>query len=103
MTARRPLSTALAAGALLCVGWLVPTAHATTAHPEPGAAHPSSAHASTAHLPAPAPRDGRRLADSGSVDTTPYVYGGLGFVAVGGALVTVAVRRSRAASGPSGA
>ncbi|EME98515.1 hypothetical protein J7W19_20385 [Streptomyces mobaraensis NBRC 13819 = DSM 40847] len=91
MTTRRPLLTAVAAGVLLCAGWLVPTANATPAHPS---AHPS----------APAPPDGRRLADSGSVDTTPYVYGGVGFVAVGGALVTLAVRRSRNAtpSSPSG-
>ncbi|UBI37108.1 MULTISPECIES: hypothetical protein [Streptomyces] len=91
MTARRPLLTAVAAGALLCVGWLVPAAHATTAHPAPPATHPS----------APAPDAGHRLADSGSVDTTPYVYGGVGFVAAGGALITLAIRRSRA-SGPSG-
>ncbi|MBZ4323462.1 hypothetical protein [Streptomyces huiliensis] len=91
MTARRPLLTAVAAGALLCAGWLVPTAHAASTHP-------------SAHAPAPAPaqHDGRRLADSGSVDTTPYVYGGVGFVTVGSALVTLAVRRSRH-NRPSGA
>ncbi|MER5784791.1 hypothetical protein ABT104_24165 [Streptomyces mobaraensis] len=96
MTTRRPLLTAVAAGVLLCAGWLVPTANATPAHPS---AHPS------APASAPAPPDGRRLADSGSVDTTPYVYGGVGFVAVGGALVTLAVRRSRNTTpySPSGA
>ncbi|MGI5339709.1 hypothetical protein ACQEVS_21115 [Streptomyces sp. CA-181903] len=96
MTARRPLLTAVAAGALLCVGWLVPTAHATTAHATTTHPGPPATRSS-----APGPDDGRRLADSGSVDTTPYVYGGVGFVTAGGALVTLAIRRSRA-SGPSG-
>ncbi|MFI0737205.1 hypothetical protein ACH4PU_03685 [Streptomyces sp. NPDC021100] len=95
MTARRPLLTAVAAGALLCAGWLVPTAHAATTHPPSPATRPS----------VPGPDDGHRLADSGSVDTTPYVYGGVGFVTAGGALITLAIRRSRAtgAAGPSGA
>ncbi|GAA3048052.1 hypothetical protein GCM10020000_30310 [Streptomyces olivoverticillatus] len=37
------------------------------------------------------------LADTGSVDTTPYLFGGVAFVAAGGALVTGALRRSRSA------
>ncbi|MER7400762.1 hypothetical protein ABT381_35195 [Streptomyces sp. NPDC000151] len=36
-----------------------------------------------------------RLADSGSIDTTPYAVGGTAFLGVGAALVTLAVRRSR--------
>ncbi|MBH1935502.1 hypothetical protein I5Q34_14675 [Streptomyces sp. AV19] len=92
MTARRPLLTAVAAGALLCAGWLVPTANATPSpeHPSPPSRHavPEKARDASA---------GTRLADTGSVDTTPYVFGGVGFLAAGGALVTVAVRRSRTA------
>ncbi|GAA0408230.1 hypothetical protein [Streptomyces luteireticuli] len=95
MTARRPLRpllTAVAAGALLCAGWLVPNAHAAPEHPSPPARHtvPEKARDAAA---------GTRLADTGSVDTTPYVLGGLGFVAAGGALVAVAARRSRTAYG----
>ncbi|MFI8994722.1 hypothetical protein [Streptomyces sp. NPDC053542] len=36
-----------------------------------------------------------RLADSGSLDTTPYAVGGTAFLGIGAALVTLAVRRSR--------
>ncbi|MFI9030641.1 hypothetical protein [Streptomyces sp. NPDC053560] len=36
-----------------------------------------------------------RLADSGSIDTTPYAVGGTAFLGIGAALVTLAVRRSR--------
>ncbi|MEU7040133.1 hypothetical protein AB0A77_03625 [Streptomyces varsoviensis] len=39
------------------------------------------------------------LADTGSVDTTPYLVGGIGFLGLGGALVTTAVRRTRASDG----
>ncbi|MEV4443530.1 hypothetical protein AB0K09_31975, partial [Streptomyces sp. NPDC049577] len=39
------------------------------------------------------------LADTGTVDTTPYLFGGVAFVAAGGALVTAAVRRSRTTGG----
>ncbi|MEU8551975.1 hypothetical protein [Streptomyces roseoverticillatus] len=92
MTARRPLLTAVAAGSLLCAVWFMPTANATveradrpTPRPAPAA---QSTQAAEQHL---------SLADTGSVDTTPYVFGGVAFLAAGGALVTVAVRRTRTA------
>lgn len=90
MTARRPLLTAVAAGSLLCAVWFMPSAHAT---PERTAPAQRSAE------PAAAPAEQQlSLADTGSVDTTPYVFGGVAFVAAGGALVTAAVRRSRTAA-----
>lgn len=86
MTARRPLLTAVAAGAVLCAVWCVPSAHAT-------AERPSAAEAAPA---APQGQDQEQvaLADTGSVDTTPYLVGGIAFVGAGGVLVTAAVRRS---------
>ncbi|GAA2915706.1 hypothetical protein GCM10020221_09350 [Streptomyces thioluteus] len=94
MTARRPLLTAVAAGVLLCAGWLVPTAHAT---PEHASSPTAPATGKNGQKDEQKPTRGVRLADTGSVDTTPYVLGGIGFVTAGGALVTVAVRRSRTA------
>ncbi|MFC5719006.1 hypothetical protein ACFP1Z_02265 [Streptomyces gamaensis] len=93
MTAHRPLLTAVAAGSLLCAVWCVPSAQAGPARAEPSPAAPVAV---TAPTPAPAGQ-GARLADSGSVDTTPYVLGGCAFLVAGGALVTVSVRRSRTA------
>ncbi|MCQ8770130.1 hypothetical protein [Streptomyces telluris] len=92
MTARRPLLTAVAAGSLLCAVWFMPTANATverTDRPAP-----------EAHVAAPSAQGAEQqlsLAASGGVDTTPYVFGGVAFLAAGGALVTVAVRRTRTA------
>ncbi|WP_058047114.1 hypothetical protein [Streptomyces roseifaciens] len=92
MTARRPLLTAVAAGSLLCAVWFMPTANATverTDRPAP--------EARLATPPAQGSEQQLSLAASGSADTTPYVFGGVALVAAGGALVTVAVRRTRTA------
>ncbi|GHG79401.1 hypothetical protein [Streptomyces griseocarneus] len=88
MTTRRPLLTAIAAGTLLSAMWFVPSANATPEHRQ-AQRQPASAAPHTAGL---------ALADSGSVDTTPYLFGGIAFVAAGGAMVTAAVRRSRTAA-----
>ncbi|MET9418487.1 hypothetical protein ABZY03_30710 [Streptomyces klenkii] len=93
MTAHRPLLTAVAAGSLLCAVWFMPTANATTERAERPAPRPVPA-----AQPAQAAEQHLSLADSGSVDTTPYVFGGVAFVAAGGALVTAAVRRTRTAN-----
>lgn len=90
-TARRPLLTATAAGALLCALWFVPSANATEDAPEAGQAQPHAA----AGSPPPSPE--ARLADSGGIDTTPYLVGGAGFLGLGAAMVTVSLRRSRSA------
>ncbi|UQI48184.1 hypothetical protein M1P56_29590 [Streptomyces sp. HU2014] len=104
MTAHRPLLTAVAAGSLLCAVWFVPSAHATAEPAGPGksdTARSATVTTETPAAPAPSvrkPAKAPALADSGSVDTTPYVFGGVAFVAAGGALVTAAVRRSRTAA-----
>ncbi|MEV0275594.1 hypothetical protein AB0I22_04320 [Streptomyces sp. NPDC050610] len=128
MTARRPLLTAAAAGSLLCALWFVPSAKATAEHTTPTQhSHRSTTvHASddsgdasdaskasraktaldssgraTAVEPAAMGQtsDDLALADTGSFDTTPYLVGGIGFLGLGGALVTAAVRRTRASEG----
>ncbi|WP_414168128.1 hypothetical protein ACMATS_14625 [Streptoverticillium reticulum] len=96
MTARRPLLTAVAAGAVLCAVWCVPSAHATAERP--GAAAVTTGAPPQGQAPAPGPEpEPVALADTGSVDTTPYLVGGIAFVGIGGALVTAAVRRGSSA------
>ncbi|MEV0266561.1 hypothetical protein AB0I49_35170 [Streptomyces sp. NPDC050617] len=116
MTARRPLLTAAAAGTLLCALWFVPSAKATAEHTTPT----QHSHRSTTSVPASDSKTSLdaagpataaepaamkqasgdlALADTGSVDTTPYLVGGIGFLGLGGALVTAAVRRTRLSDG----
>ncbi|MCA6093271.1 hypothetical protein LE181_14005 [Streptomyces sp. SCA3-4] len=90
MTARRPLLTAVAAGTLLSAVWFVPSANASDDRPAPAARQQARQ--------TPVPTAELALADTGSVDTTPYVFGGVAFVAAGGALVTAAVRKQRTAA-----
>ncbi|MGW2491681.1 hypothetical protein ACWCV9_31300 [Streptomyces sp. NPDC001606] len=109
-SARRPLLTATAAGTLLCALWFVPSANASQDSParateasstttatqvtqqvtQEGRAV-SAATAQTAHETA----EGAGLADTGSIDTTPYVVGGTLFLAVGAGFVVYSVRRER--------
>ncbi|MEU6314535.1 hypothetical protein [Streptomyces sp. NPDC047014] len=113
MSARRPLLTALGATTLLAALWFVPSAGATS----PGAEEhvsgvPAGANAFAADSGAPggpgtvALQAGARtepaaqpltLADTGSVDTTPYILGGTLFLGVGAAAVAFSVRRSPSA------
>ncbi|MFF8842618.1 LAETG motif-containing sortase-dependent surface protein [Streptomyces sp. NPDC015127] len=86
--ARRPLLTATAAGTLLCALWFVPSANATAerqAAQQPGAGSATETQTSGGHE--------LRLAETGSVDTTPYVIGGTAFLAVGAGFVAYSVRR----------
>lgn len=88
--ARRSLFTATAAAALLGALWFVPTATATPEH---------FSHADqrqTADAVAAQSDRQLRLADTGSVDTTPYVIGGSVFLGLGVGFVTYSVRRGRA-------
>ncbi|MFF8815805.1 hypothetical protein [Streptomyces pactum] len=104
MTARRPLLTAAAAGSMLCALWFVPSADATEARGGEGPAGRSPAYARQVSGPAtggdsPVPSPGGPdLADSGSVDVTPYVVGGVGFLGLGVAMVTASMRRPRSAA-----
>lgn len=102
-SARRPLLTATAAATLLCALWFVPSANASqdssdrasteasTTHLTQQARAVSQATAETAQEAA----DGTELADTGSIDTTPYVVGGTLFLGVGAGFVVYSVRRER--------
>ncbi|MEU7282653.1 hypothetical protein AB0A69_28325 [Streptomyces sp. NPDC045431] len=102
--ARRPLLTATAAGTLLCALWFVPSANATAEDPVVRAPEETRTNAtstvstlstvSTASQPQPQQqRQELALADTGSVDTTPYLIGGTAFLTLGAGLVAFAVRR----------
>ncbi|MFC8920186.1 hypothetical protein ACGF5F_02920 [Streptomyces sp. NPDC047821] len=82
--ARRPLLTATAAGTLLGALWFVPSANATVERPPAEQHETRTSTASGQDL---------ALADTGSVDTTPYLIGGAAFLGVGTGLVAFAVRR----------
>jgi hypothetical protein len=110
------LLTATAAGILLGALWFVPSANATDAPARAVTSAESTAHVSEQGRAAstsvaaravtePAARTGTQagapaaggteLADTGSVDTTPYVVGGTLFLAVGAGFVVYSVRRER--------
>jgi len=122
--ARRSLLTATAAGTLLGALWFVPSANATPEKPaqhsnmstnttsrtalqvstesgdtQSGAADASDAGANDTSSDTTGSRDnGTLLADTGSVDTTPYVVGGTLFLGLGAGCVTYSVRRERTAA-----
>lgn len=119
-SARRSLLTATAAATVLGALWFVPSAHASAEHSGPDGATASNAASPQATQQAraisaaasdtptgsaepatAAPSDastasgGAALADTGSVDTTPYVVGGTLFLGVGAGFVVYSVRRER--------
>ncbi|MFF7334683.1 hypothetical protein ACIQU5_00070 [Streptomyces sp. NPDC090306] len=119
-SARRSLLTATAAATLLGALWFVPSAHASAEHAGPDAAAASDAaspqatqqaraiSAAASDTPTGSARpatagpsgtstasDGTALADTGSVDTTPYVVGGTLFLGVGAGFVVYSIRRER--------
>ena len=120
-SARRPLLTATAAGTLLCALWFVPNANASQDTParsdvsatqQAARVTTTTADAGTLHASRSADRArvaaraagsdasdrfaaDTRLADTGSVDTTPYVVGGSLCLAVGAGFVVYSVRRER--------
>ncbi|MET7618221.1 hypothetical protein [Streptomyces sp. NPDC005408] len=91
--ARRPLLTATAAGTLLCALWFVPSANATA---ETEAVTEA---VQTQQTGAEAAAQGLALADTGTVDTTPYLIGGTAFLAIGVGFVTYSVRRPQSPAG----
>ncbi|MFD5630959.1 MULTISPECIES: LPXTG cell wall anchor domain-containing protein [unclassified Streptomyces] len=110
--ARRSLLTATAAGTLLGALWFVPSAKASQETPVGEVSAPASAPAApsaaatttttedgTATEPvADSDGDQTQLADTGSIDTTPYVVGGTLFLGLGAGFVTYSVRRERTAA-----
>ncbi|WP_069814706.1 hypothetical protein [Streptomyces sp. TP-A0874] len=100
MSARRPLLTASAAGTLLCALWFMPSANAAPEPADGGSAERQEQSAETG----PAPSDPRPaaetdgdpvLANTGSMNTTPYLLGGAAFLGCGAGLVALAARRAR--------
>ncbi|MEU5808972.1 LPXTG cell wall anchor domain-containing protein [Streptomyces sp. NPDC047718] len=115
MSARPPLLTSLGATTLLAALWFVPSANATAPEPAaPVSALPASANTggsgtvTMASDAAAGPADAAgaagtadtgatvALADTGGIDTTPYLLAGTLFLGVGAGFVTFSVRRSRA-------
>ncbi|MEV5613321.1 hypothetical protein [Streptomyces sp. NPDC052225] len=92
--ARRSLLTATAAGTLLGALWFVPNATAT---PEDA---PRTDRTRTASAVAAQSDQQLRLADTGTVDTTPYVVGGSVFLGLGVGFVAYSVRRGRSLEAP---
>ena len=93
-TARRTLLTATAAGTLLGALWFVPSANATQNTPEsPRIATSTTTDRTTTGVTSATAHT--QLADTGSVDTTPYVIGGTLFLGLGAGFVTYSVRRER--------
>ncbi|MFD3802056.1 hypothetical protein ACFWSF_36735 [Streptomyces sp. NPDC058611] len=109
MSARRPLLTALGATTLLAALWFVPSAGATA--PGPGTGRSGAPDAANGSGPAATATTGTitggavphaagkpaplLLADTGSVDTTPYLLGGTACLGLGAGFVVFSVRRSR--------
>ncbi len=102
-TARRTLLTATAAGSLLGALWFVPSANATQTTPGQQASTSVRASTETDTRTAAATDTsttgstdtGIQLADTGSVDTTPYMVGGTLLLFLGAGFVTYSVRRER--------
>ncbi|MFE4262856.1 hypothetical protein [Streptomyces sp. NPDC056883] len=100
MSARRSTLTALGATTLLAVLWFVPSANATAPeHAKAGSGAPAAgpAAANTEVQAASAAVPTLELADTGGVDTTPYLLGGTLFLGAGAGFVAFSVRRSRTA------
>ncbi|MEU8892472.1 hypothetical protein [Streptomyces sp. NPDC048442] len=116
MAALRPLLTATAAGGMLAALWFVPSANATvevpqrtagtaggTSQAQQAARTSAEPTASTPSARTPARPDAAlALADTGSVDTTPYVIGGTAFLGIGAGFMTYSVRRRGATGTPGG-
>ncbi|MBW8701255.1 hypothetical protein MBT84_16750 [Streptomyces sp. MBT84] len=93
-TTRRTLLTATAAGTLLGALWFVPSANATqdTSRDQTSVSLHTSTQTDTGE---DATTAGTQLADTGAVNTTPYVIGGTLFLCLGAGFVAYSVRRER--------
>ncbi|MFE4370061.1 hypothetical protein ACFRMN_17850 [Streptomyces sp. NPDC056835] len=86
--ARRPLLTATAAATLLCALWFVPSAKATAEQGGPRERSAVSARSLTTEA-----SEHLTLADTGGVDTTPYLIGGSLCLGIGAGFVAYSARR----------
>ncbi|MEE1666713.1 hypothetical protein ACWDR2_15605 [Streptomyces sp. NPDC003631] len=93
-TTRRTLLTATAAGTLLGALWFVPSANATqdTSRDRTSVSLNTSTQTDSGE---DATAAGTQLADTGAVNTTPYVIGGTLFLCLGAGFVAYSVRRER--------
>ncbi|MFI1097126.1 hypothetical protein [Streptomyces sp. NPDC020917] len=91
MTSPRPYVAAAAASVLAAL-YFVPSASASPHHSTTARTAATADRATT--MSQAAPQLG--LADTGAVDTKPYLVGGAAFLVVGAGLVVNAGRRSRA-------
>lgn len=98
---RRPLLTAIAAGALLCALWFVPSANATDDRSGPAQVSERTVHSLSSgdsgdsyedSEAAESPRQ-LALADPGGVDATPYLFGGSAILGIVAGFVVHSVRR----------
>jgi hypothetical protein len=89
--------TATAAGTLLGALWFVPSANATQDEPTPSVSASTSATTTTnaVQMSTESGEEHAQLADTGSVDTTPYIVGGTLFLGLGAGFITYSVRRER--------
>ncbi|MGW0617464.1 LPXTG cell wall anchor domain-containing protein [Streptomyces sp. NPDC002765] len=92
--------TATAAGTLLAALWFVPSANASQAGPartQPSTVTTTQARATSqlGDSGTTTSADDTELADTGSIDTTPYVVGGTFFLTLGAGFVVYSVRRER--------
>ncbi|MET7482545.1 hypothetical protein [Streptomyces sp. NPDC005538] len=96
--------TATAAGTLLGALWFVPSAHATvtdqaraetSATPAPQVTQQARVTSTDGATGATTASDDTQLADTGSPNTTPYIFGGTLFLGLGAGFVAYSVRRER--------
>jgi hypothetical protein len=87
---RPPIFVAAAAATVLGALYFVPNASASAEHATSGTATVRQSTTATG-------QNREQLAETGSVDTTPYVIGGTAFLGIGAALLVNAARRSREA------
>jgi hypothetical protein len=91
---RRPVIIAAAAAGILGALYFVPNASASAQHTTntPASVTTRTTQKSAAATAATARQE---LADTGAVDTTPYLIGGTAFLGIGAGLVVNASRRAR--------
>ncbi|BAC71035.1 hypothetical protein AQJ43_02645 [Streptomyces avermitilis] len=101
-TARRSTLTATAAGTLLCALWFVPSANATqdtSGQQQTSTTVTQTSTNTDSDSDSGAGTDSTsldaQLADTGSIDTTPYLVGGTLFLGLGAGFVAYSVRRER--------
>jgi hypothetical protein len=92
---RRPVFVAAAAAGILGALYFVPNASASAEHTTKTPESVTSASAATRTTPKTGTATRQELADTGAVDTTPYLIGGTAFLGIGAGLVINASRRTR--------